>query len=107
MVQRAEAAGEIPNEQFVANVHERLAALEVAAAAQEITMDELDELGRDAQYQGQLEAYICPQREIAIEGRLCLDELEEWNVPRSIIARLRALLIPKLEQADADPATAS
>src|SRR5580692_2379700 len=68
MLQRAEVAGETVDGAFISKVRERFAAIEEQASRKEVTGDELDSLYTEAEYQGQLEAYICPRREIADEG---------------------------------------
>ncbi|MGA2606630.1 MAG: hypothetical protein ABSH01_04135 [Terriglobia bacterium] len=101
MVQRAQIAGDAVGETFLKSVRDRLAEIE-QRVAQETNIDELDGLIDDAEQQGQLRAYICPHAEIADEGNLDIDVMEEWNVPKTVIARLRASLGKKLENADKD-----
>jgi hypothetical protein len=52
---------------------------------------------------GELRAYICPMNEISDEGRLCIDHMEEWNVPKAVISKLRDLLVDKLREAGTNP----
>jgi hypothetical protein len=47
-------------------------------------------------------AYVCPCDEIQDEGKLRFAEMEEWNVPKSVIAKLRAALGEKLDSAAQD-----
>jgi hypothetical protein len=63
-------------------------------------------LADDAESQGQLRAYICPIGEILDEGNLTIDVMEEWSLPKAVIAKLRASLGQKLEKAETDPETA-
>jgi len=49
---------------------------------------------------------LCPRAEIQDEGTLAIDVMEEWNVPKSVITKLRSSLGQKLEQADTDLAAA-
>jgi hypothetical protein len=105
MVQRAQIAGDAVNETFLTSVRGRLSEIE-QKANQETNIDELDDLIEDAEQQGQLRAYICPRAEISDEGSLNIDVMEEWNVPKSAIARLRASLGKKLENADKDAESA-
>ena len=55
---------------------------------------------------GELRAYICPINEISDEGRLCIDHMEEWNVPKEVTSKLRDLLGDKLREAGTCPRTA-
>jgi hypothetical protein len=102
MVQRAQKIGEPPlADVFLANVHNSLAEIE-QRAKQETNIDELDCLIEDAEMQGQLRAYICPRVEIRNEGILAIDLMEEWNVPKTVITRLRGLLGQRLDKADTE-----
>lgn len=102
MVQRAAACGEQVDETLVSDIRSKLEDLGQRAVSPAITAMELEDLQQDAAYQSQLSAYLCPQREIADEGSLCLDEFEEWNVPKIVIARLRARLGTKISEAEKD-----
>lgn len=102
MMQRAQVAGDTPDDTLVRNVLERLAEIE-QRANQEKDIDELDELEKDANQQGQLRAYICPSAEITDEGNLSIDLIEEWTVPKTVITKLRGSLGEKLKRADTDP----
>jgi hypothetical protein len=106
MLQRAKACGETPDAQFVAQIVQRLVEIEQSAASPTATADGLDVLVQDAEYQGQLSAYICPQREIPDEGALCLDEIEEWNVPKAVVDKLRSSLGTKIAASDQDVGSA-
>ena len=101
-MQRAQVAGDTPDDTLVRNVLERLAEIE-QRANQEKDIDELDELEKDANQQGQLRAYICPSAEITDEGNLSIDLIEEWTVPKTVITKLRGSLGEKLKRADTDP----
>ena len=101
MAQRARIAGESPDDTFVADVLGRLADVE-RRANEETSTDELDKLAKDAETQGQLRAYLCPSAEIRNEGTLAIDLMEEWNVPKTNIDRLRRLVEPQLQNADID-----
>jgi hypothetical protein len=101
MVQRAQIADDPLDEMFLTNVQNRLAELEQRVGG-ETDVDELDNLVEDAERQGQLRAYICPGREICDQGTLALDLIREWNVPRTVIAKLNDTLIQKILQADTD-----
>lgn len=100
MAQRAVACREKVDEALLSDIRAKLADIALRAVSPEITATQLEELEGDAAYQGQLSAYLCPQREIATEGSLCLDEFGEWNVPKAVITRLRATLLAKILQAD-------
>jgi len=63
----------------------------------------MNDLIDDAEQQGQMRAYICPLAEIPDEGRMAIDVIEEWNVPKAVITRLRNSLGQKLEKAEAQP----
>lgn len=69
-------------------------------------IEELESLEEDAEQQGQLKAYICPDGDIEDEGNLALDLMEEWNVPKRIIDKLRGSLGQKLKNAQTDPKSA-
>ena len=102
MAQRASACSDRGDEQLLSQVRARLVAIEDQARSPEITAEELGALEKDACYQGQLSAYLCPEREIADEGSLCLDELEEWNVPKAVVSKLRSTLGNKIARPDGD-----
>jgi hypothetical protein len=106
MVQRAAACGDPVDETLLSDVRAKLAAINDRANAAELTAEELRALELDARYQGQLSAYFCPQREVADEGSLCIDELEEWSVPSAVISKLRSTLGDKISRANEDLATA-
>lgn len=106
MAQRAAACGDSVDQILLTDVRAKLAAIADRAKLPEATATELKALKRDAYYQGQLSAYMCPQREIADEGSLCIDELEEWSVPAAVIAKLRSTLGVKIARANEDLATA-
>lgn len=99
VVQRAQITGDAINEAFIATVHQGLAEI-AQRASQETDIDELDSLIEDAEQQGQLRAYVCPRAEIADEGNLAIDMMEEWNVPKTVTTRLRNSLGKKLENVD-------
>ena len=105
MVQRARIASDTLDEMFLKCVQDRLTEIE-QRADKETDIDELDNLVEDAEQQGQLRAYICPSREIPDEGKLAIDLMEEWNVPKSVIFGLRASLGKTLAQAESEPAAA-
>lgn len=105
MVQRAQRAGETPDDLFLSQVRDRLEEFETQAR-QATHIDELDALDGDAEKQGQLRAYICPPPEIADEGDLAIDLLEEWNVPKAVIIKLRNSLGSKLKKAETETAAA-
>ena len=106
MLQRALANKETPDEILVGAVRGELSALERRVASEPATADQLDEWARAARSQGHLRAYVCPQREIANYGAVRLDELEEWRIPRQIVAKLRVMLGAKIANVDHDPAQA-
>lgn len=105
MVQRGQINGDTPDNIFVASLLSRLEEFE-KNANEATSVDELDDLIEHAEQQAQLRAYICPQKEILEEGALAIDLLDEWNVPKPVIKKLRGLLVPKLEQADVQPDSA-
>jgi len=102
MAQRAQIAGETPNSALLTSVDERLREIE-RRANQETNLEELEDLVGDAEQQGQLRAYICPSAEIRNEGTLAIDLMEEWNVPRSRVAKLRSLVNAQLQSAAQAP----
>jgi hypothetical protein len=105
MAQRATTAGETPDPTLLAATRKRLAEIE-DRATRETDDDELDGLIEDAQQQGQFRAYLCPLPEIQHEGDLIFDLMEEWNIPKTITAKVRALLGPDLRKAKTDPRAA-
>jgi hypothetical protein len=96
MMQRAKAAGDTSDDALVSSVLQRLEEIELRAKEDGIDIDELSELENDADQQGQLRAYICPHVEIADEGSLSIGLIEEWNVPKTVIAELRSSLGEKI-----------
>jgi hypothetical protein len=105
MVQRARIAGKMPPDEFVREVLDRLD--EIAERARTgATIDEVLSTAYDADQQGQLRAYVCPLDEIEDEGNLAIDSMEEWKVPPSVLEKLRRSLLPKLERAKDQEATA-
>jgi hypothetical protein len=101
MVQRAQISREPPNNPVLTSAPQRLRDFE-QKASQATDIDELDELEVDARRQGNFRAYLCPCAEILDEGSLAIDLMEEWNVPKTVLTKLRTLLVRRLEQADAD-----
>jgi hypothetical protein len=95
MVQRAQMAGSAPDEIFLSDVRSRLDAFR-QRATEASDIGELDDLIDDAEEQGELRAYVCPPSDIADEGKLVLDLMAEWNVPKSVISALRATFGDKL-----------
>jgi hypothetical protein len=102
MTQRPRSAQDTLDEVFVRTVLDRVVAIE-ERAKQASDTDDLDDLVEVAEQQGQLRAYICPVGEIANEGGLAMNEMEEWNIPKAIIAKLRQNLGEKLPNAGTDP----
>jgi hypothetical protein len=101
MLQRARRAGDTPDETFLKSVQGHLTEIE-QRAEKETDLNELDNLVEEAEKQGQLRAYICPRAEICDEGTLVIDLIEEWNVPKTVIAKLRDSLGQKLRRADVE-----
>ncbi len=99
MVRRAEITGEAPGA-FVEEVRKSLEELE-KAAPRVTTVQELDDLVDDAEWQGQLRAYACPLAEIEAEGTLALDVMEEWGVRSVTVGKLRDSLGRQLTNKDA------
>jgi hypothetical protein len=71
MAQRASACNDRVDQTLLSDARTRLAGIAEKARSPETSVVELAELERDACYQSQLSAYLCPQREIADEGSLC------------------------------------
>jgi hypothetical protein len=103
MAQRAKGAGETPDVEFYGGVLARLLGLE-QRAIQETNIDEFDDLVEQAEQQGTLRAYICPRTEVEDEGRLAIDVMAEWGVPKAIVERLRDSLGQKLKDTDTQSA---
>jgi hypothetical protein len=102
MVQRARIAGESLDGTLLTSVDERLREIQ-ERASRETNLDELEELVGDAEQQGHLRAYICPSAEIRNEGTLAIDLMEEWNVPKSRLDKLRRLVDTQLQNAATAP----
>ena len=99
MVQRANIAGEASDNELVKDVLARIKGIE-HQATEEQDFEELESLVRDAEQQGQLRAYICPAEEVSDEGKLSIDRLQEWDVPKAVVSDLRNTLGAKLNNAD-------
>jgi hypothetical protein len=108
MVQRARIAGELASDALGNLVSEVQAGFEriTQAAKTAQTIEELETAGDDADRQGQLRAYICPLNEVEDEGKHYVDLIAEWNVPSSVLDRLRTSQVPKLKDAASKPAKA-
>src|SRR5882762_4584201 len=100
MAQRAQAAGESPNTDLLNAATEQFAEFERQAIDAK-SIDEFDDLITKAEEQGTLSAYICPAKEVENEGRLAIDVMAEWGIPKAIIDGLRNTLGQQLK----DPAT--
>ena len=98
MVKRAQINGAVTDESIKAVPHRFE---EVERKAREAkSIEELDDLVDDAKSLGQLRAYICPPAEVADEGTLTIDVMEEWGVPRETIGKLRASVGQKVGSKD-------
>ena len=103
MLQRARVVGENPKDNFVSEVFAQFDKL--AEWAQKTnSSEELNSASYDADLQGQLRAYICPSNEVEDEGRVFIEEMEEWNVPAPVLERLSGSLLPTLKK-QSDSAT--
>ncbi len=99
MAQRPRKAGEAaPDGALLISVRDSLADIQKRAIEETDNIDELDDLSDDAEQQGQRRAYVCPLAEIWTEGCLAIDLMEEWNVPKAIIDKLRQLLVPPVAE---------
>jgi hypothetical protein len=98
MVQRARFAGETLESEFLAEVSTQFDRITATAQSAQ-SLDEIMSAGYDADMQGQLRAYVCPPDEIEDEGRLIIDAMDEWNVPTTVLEKLRSSLLPKLKDA--------
>ncbi|MFZ4761467.1 MAG: hypothetical protein ACOYK8_01445 [Alphaproteobacteria bacterium] len=101
MMQRVKIASEPFDNRITHDVLEKIEEYEQKAKEAK-NIDELDDLLADAQEQGQLRAYICPFAEIRHEADMSIDRIEEWNVPKEKISKLRNLI----ENAKDDPKVA-
>jgi len=99
MMQRARIGG-MATPGFAVDVLARFGRYE-SRAMEVSTNTELDDLADDAQRQGQLRAYLCPDSEVAAEGLLGIDLMEEWGVPREQVSRLRSRVEEQLNGGDA------
>lgn len=99
MAQRAQAAGESPNTELLNAAMGRFAEFQQQATDAK-TIDEFDDLIEKAEEQGTLRAYICPLKEVENEGRLAIDVMAEWSIPKTIIDGLRNTLGQELKNPD-------
>ncbi len=99
MVQRTQAAGESLNTELLNSAMGRFAEFEQQAIDAK-NIDEFDDLIEKAEEQGTLRAYICPAKEVANEGRLAIDVMAEWGIPKAIIDGLRNTLGQQLKDSD-------
>jgi|ERR1700682_2370343 len=105
MAQRPRRAEDTLDGTLFTKILQRL--MEIKESAKQATnCDDLGDLIDDAEKQGQLRAYLCPIGEISDEGSLTIDVMEEWNLPQTVISKLRDLLGKKLKDADKDPGAA-
>lgn len=88
-IQRAEANGDAINEPFVRKIQQDFAALD-AQAHDDANRNLLENIQEEAEMLAQLRAYIFPEDEIAQEGLNCIQEMEEWDVPREVIEKIKA-----------------
>ncbi len=101
---RAQMAGDEVSV-FLASIPEHLREFEQKATLATSVAD-LDDLENIAEGQGRFRAYLCPRAEIKVEGTLAFNQMEEWNVPKSAMTKLRLSLGETLERADTDPCAA-
>jgi hypothetical protein len=64
------------------------------------SIEEVEDVIKDAEEQGQLRAYICPPAEVADEGMLAINLMEEWGIPKGTLAKLRQSLGERLQSGD-------
>lgn len=102
MAQRPRGSGDVLHAELLDETLKRLSEIE-EKAKEARNIDDLNDLIDDAEQQGRLRAYICPIAEIADEGRLAIDVIEEWSVPKTVITKLRNSLGQKIERADKEP----
>jgi hypothetical protein len=99
MAQRAHAAGESLNPELLNSAMGRFAEFDQQALDAK-NIDEFDDLIEKAEEQGTLRAYICPTKEVENEGRLAIDVMAEWGIPKTIIDGLRNTLGQQLKDPD-------
>ena len=102
MAQRPRGTDDPLDNTLLENTDQRLLYIQKQIEEAESNND-LEDAKNEARKQGQLRAYLCPIGEIVVEGTLAMDAMEDWNIPRTAIDKLRNLLGPKLEKADVDP----
>ncbi|MGD0942242.1 MAG: hypothetical protein ABR905_21325 [Terracidiphilus sp.] len=102
MAQRPRSTDDAIDFELLERMRQDLAII-VENAQQTDQVDILEHLADKADKQSNLSAYLCPRKEIRIEGHLAFELMEWWGVPRSETTRLRALLEGKLERADNEP----
>lgn len=105
MAQRPRRADDILDNALLEKVVKRITEIE-EGAKQAAHIDDIDDLTGDAEQQGQLRAYICPLGEIRDEGAMALALMEEWSVPKTVIANLHQLVDQPLQSAEKDPEAA-
>src|SRR5690242_17582499 len=103
MVQRAQATGHSLNVDLLNAVTERFAEFEKQAIEAK-NIGEFDHLIEKAEEQGTLRAYISPAKEVENEGRLSIDVMTEWGIPKVTIEGLRTTLGQQLRNTDPDTA---
>ena len=102
MVKRAQVNGVVADESLK-GVPLRFEEFE-RKAREARSIEELEDLIDDAEEQGQLRAYICPPAEVANEGRLAIDLMEEWGIPKGTLAKLRESVGQRLQSGDTSTA---
>jgi hypothetical protein len=96
MLTRAEVAGEPQNtEELMTEPITRLLALE-ERAKNTTKIDDFGDIESEAEEWGTFKAYICPVTEIEHEGKLSINLMEEWGVPKSRVEWMRAQFSSKL-----------
>ncbi|MFP5207160.1 MAG: hypothetical protein ACLGSH_17540 [Acidobacteriota bacterium] len=102
MAQRPRDAGDPLDEKLLESIRDRMREILVSArnAEDKKTLRDLEE---NASVQETYRAYLCPRREINIEGKLAANLIEWWGIPRTETGALRSLLEKTLEAGEERP----
>lgn len=95
-VMSADAAGTSYSRALIPSVLERFKKLE-SDVGHAKTLFQIDELIEEAYPLARFAAYVCPPKEIELQGQTLLNCMEEWRVPKSTIEALRKDILPRLK----------
>lgn len=102
MAQRPRAESDVIDTSLLETVQKHFAEFEERAKDSAL-IDDLKDLIQDGEVEGLFTAYFCPINDIEDEGKLVIDNLEGWGIPKASTKRLRDLFAKKLEKAASNP----